>query len=117
MSEQSVFHAAFFRSRPFLFIFTLGGFLVWWLVWLIQSRTKTITIANSRITYSTGILSKNTTECKLSSISSVQIVQSVGQRIFGCGDVIVNTSGDVPEVVAKGFVNPNKIKQIIDRQT
>lgn len=117
MAEQQTFHAAFFRSRPFTFIITVGGFFFWWIVWLIQSRSEKLTIDNGKITYNTGIISKNAVECKLERVSSVQVRQSVGQRIFGCGDIIVNTAGDVPEIVALGFVNPNKIKQIIDSQS
>lgn len=117
MSEQQVFYAAFFRSRPFIFCITLGGLGVWWIVWLIQARSKKLTVANGRITYSHGILSKNAIECKLERVSSVQVTQSVGQRIFGCGNVIVNTAGDVPEIIALGFVNPNIIKQTIDSQS
>jgi uncharacterized membrane protein YdbT with pleckstrin-like domain len=117
MTDQKEFYAAFFRSRPLLFIITAGGFMVWWIVWLIDARSRKLTIANGRIIYSHGILSKNATECKLERVSSVQVTQTLGQRIFGCGDVIVNTAGDVPEITAQGFVNPNKIKQMIDSQS
>lgn len=117
MSDQKEFYAAFFRSRPLLFIITAGGFMVWWIVWLIDARSRKLTIENGRIIYSHGILSKNATECKLERVSSVQVTQTLGQRIFGCGDVIVNTAGDVPEIIAQGFVNPNKIKQMIDSQS
>ena len=114
MADQQVFNASFFRSRPFIFCITLGGFFMWWIVWLIEARSRKLTIANGRITYSQGILSKNATECKLERVSSVQVTQTFGQRIFGCGDVVVNTAGDVPEIIALGFANPNKIKQMID---
>lgn len=117
MNHQNTFHAAFFRSRPFTFIFTLGGFFVWWIVWLIQSRTEKLTIANGKIIYNNGIISKNVVECKLERVSSVHVRQSLGQLIFGCGDIVVNTSGDVPEIIALGFVDVKKIKQIIDDQS
>jgi uncharacterized membrane protein YdbT with pleckstrin-like domain len=114
MSDSQEFNASFFRSRPLTFILTFGGLGMWWIVWLIEARSRKLTIANGRITYSHGILSKNATECKLDRVSSVQVTQTFGQRIFGCGDVIVNTAGDVPEIIAQGFSNPNIIKQMID---
>jgi uncharacterized membrane protein YdbT with pleckstrin-like domain len=91
--------------------------MVWWVVWLIEARSRKLTIADGRVVYSHGILSKNVVECKLQGVSSVQVTQTIGQRIFGCGNVIVNTAGDIPEIMAQGFVNPNRIKQIIDSQS
>ena len=112
MSEK-VYNAAMFRSRPFTFI--IGAcFLFPVLYWFLLSRSERINISGNRITYSTGLLSKNDVECDLSRVSSVTIKQSVGQRIFGAGDVVVNTAGDVPEIEAFGFANPNEIKKAID---
>ena len=117
MAQQNTFHAAFFRSRPFTFILTLGGFGIWWVVWLLRSRSEKLTVENRKIIYNQGIISKNAVECKLERVSSVQVRQSIGQRIFGCGDIVVNTAGDVPEIIAIGFVKPNQIKKVIDSQS
>ena len=111
--EDKIYYAAMFRSRPLIFI--IGAcFLFPVLYWFLLSRSEKLTISGNRITYSTGLLSKNAVECDLSRVSSVKIVQSVGQRIFWAGDVIVNTDGDKPEIEAYGFPNPNEIKKAID---
>lgn len=113
--EEKVYYAAMFRSRPFTFII-LAMTMVMPLYWYLLSKSEKLTIANGRITYSHGLLSKNDTECDLSRVSSVQVKQSLGQRIMGAGDIIVNTAGDVPEIEAIGFVSPNEIKKAIDAQ-
>ncbi len=113
MSDK-IFYAAFFRSRPFTFIFTMGGFMFGALYWYLLAKSEKISFSDNRIIYSQGLLSKNDIECDLSRVSSVQVRQSVGQRIFGAGDVIVNTAGDRPEIEALGFANPNEIKKAID---
>ena len=110
---EKIFYAAMFRSRPFTFIIGCATIILP-LYWFLLARSEKITFSNGRIIYSKGLLSKNDTECDLSRVSSVQVKQSVGQRIFGAGDVIVNTAGDVPEVEALGFANPNEIKKAID---
>ena len=117
MSNSHVFYGAFFRSRPFTFILTLGGFFVWWLVWWLEARSKKIIVGNGKISYSSGILSKNIVDCKIEKITTLQIRQTFGQRIWGCGDIIVFTAGDIPEIVATGFLAPNKIKQLVDSQS
>ena len=113
--EEKVYYAAMFRSRPFTFIILAATFVMP-LYWYLLSKSERLTISNGRITYAYGLLSKNETECDLSRISSVQVKQSLGQRIMGAGDIIVNTAGDVPEIEAIGFANPNEIKKAIDAQ-
>lgn len=113
--EEKVYYAAMFRNRPLIFIM-LAATVVMPLYWYLLSKSEKLTITNGRITYSYGLLSKNNTECDLSRVSSVQVKQSLGQRIMGAGDVIVNTAGDVAEIEAIGFVNPNEIKKSIDAQ-
>ena len=112
MSEK-IYYAAMFRSRPFTFI--IGCMLIFPpLYWFLLAWSEKLTFSDGRIIYSRGLLSKNDTECDLNRVSSVQVRQSVGQRIFGAGDVVVNTAGDVPEIEALGFANPNEIKKAID---
>lgn len=111
--KEKIYYAAMFRSRPFTFI--IGCMFVFPpLYWYLLSRSERITFSGDKIIYSKGLISKNDTECDLGRVSSVQVRQSVGQRIFGAGDVVVNTAGDVPEIEALGFANPNEIKKAID---
>jgi uncharacterized membrane protein YdbT with pleckstrin-like domain len=113
--NEKVYNAAMFRSRPFTFI--IGCFFLFPpLYWFLLSKSEKLTVSNGRITYSKGLLSKNEIECDLKRVSSVQVKQSIGQRIFGAGDVVVNTAGDIPEIEALGFANPNEIKKAIDSE-
>jgi hypothetical protein len=41
------------------------------------------------------------------------VKQSFSNRIFGTGTIELYTSGDNPEIVAKGMPDPNKVREII----
>jgi uncharacterized membrane protein YdbT with pleckstrin-like domain len=105
-------YASFFRCRPFSFVI-LGWLIIPLLYWYLKSRSEKIIIENGELFYESGILSKNRTELKLSQIRTVKVSQSLFNRIFGCGNLEVFTSGDLPEVVLIGFPNPNVIRDII----
>jgi len=110
MSYQT--NAAFFRSRPFEFL--LFGWLIFPLIyWYIQSISSKLTIDEGELLYESGILSKDKTEIQISSIRTVKIYQSLTNRIFGVGTISIFTSGDSPEVVLKGFPQPNYLRELL----
>ena len=103
-------NSAFFRSRPFQFVFF--GWLIFPLIhWYLESLANKVTIAEGQLLYERGIFSKDRTEIQLSSIRTVKIYQSLINRIFGVGTVSVFTSGDMPEVVLEGFPKPSLLRE------
>lgn len=107
-----------FRNNPVLFVlavlliaaFGIGIVILLW--WYVVSRSQTLTITEDELRYEKGILSKARSEVRLTSIRSVRINQTLGQRIFGTGDIEVYTAGDSPEITAKGLPDPNRIREL-----
>ncbi|HUV32685.1 MAG TPA: PH domain-containing protein [Devosiaceae bacterium] len=111
-------HPPMFRNRPVLFVlsvlliaaFGLGLLILMW--WFVVSRSQTLTITDDELRYEQGILSKARSELRLTSIRSVRVNQTLGQRIFGTGDVEIFTAGDMPEVTLQGMPEPNRIREL-----
>lgn len=107
-----------FRNNPLLFLlfvvlilaFGLGLILLLW--WYVVSKSKSLTITDEELRYEVGILNKQRSEIRLSSIRSVRINQSFWQRIFGTGDLDIFTAGDNPEVTSKGMPDPGRIREL-----
>ena len=81
-----------------------------------KAKQESLVISNNRVTYNFGAISKDQTDIKLDRISRVRVDQSIFQRMMNTGDVCVYVSGDKADMVAKGFVDPNGIKKLIDDQ-
>ena len=110
--ERVQYNAAFFRSRPFSFVFF--GWSVFPLIfWYVQSLSNKIILEGNTILYEVGILSKNRTEIEIDKIRTIKVVQSLSDRIFGAGDIELYTSGDDPEIILRGFPSPNVIKDAL----
>jgi len=110
---------AMFRNNPILFIasvlliaaFGLGLLIL--LVWYVKCKSEVLTITQDELHYVRGILSKSRSEIRLSSIRSLQVDQSLFQRMFGTGDIKIYTAGDNPEIVVAGMPNPHEIRELI----
>ncbi|UTS82748.1 PH domain-containing protein [Phaeobacter piscinae] len=108
-----------FRDKPFRFAFYLIttpiligiiGFGVWYLACL----ANRLTVTKHQMTREVGILSKERTEVALESIRSVNVKQSLMNRIFDTGQVSISTIGDNPEIVLSGLPRPNEIRTIVN---
>jgi len=92
-------------------IIGLSIFVSWWLT-VINTR---LTITEKRLTLREGILSKNIHEVFVSDIRSVQIQQTLLQRILGTGTVEVSGAATVEaEIRIHGIPNAYKVKNCID---
>ncbi len=88
-----------------------GGLFFWW----VRAINIKFTVSNERITFRTGILSKNIKEVFLSDIRSVEIEKTVMQRIMGISRVeISSAASSEAEIIVDGIPNAYKIKTIID---
>ncbi len=107
-----------FRNHPLGFVisilliaaFGLGILILLW--WFIKARSEVLTITDTELRYEVGILNKAHSEVQLSSVRSVRVNQTLGQRIFGTGDVEVFTAGDRPEITAKGMPDPGRVREL-----
>lgn len=107
-------HPAMFRAHPFLFILLLisvVGLLaigVWWL----RTKGERLALSDREVLMERGLLAKQRTEIALSSIRSVRITQTFGQRIFDVGNVELFSAGDIAEIAVKSMPRPGRIRNI-----
>ena len=92
-----------------LLLITLPIALYEWL----RLRTMEHGVANKRVIFKHGIISRNTEEMKLGSIETVRIDQSVWGRILGFGDIRVTGKG-ISDVVFRRMNDPMELKRQIE---
>jgi uncharacterized membrane protein YdbT with pleckstrin-like domain len=74
-----------------------------------------LTVTESKTTLRTGILSKNVNEVFHSDVRSIQVNQSLFQRIFGVGSIGISSAGQSSiEIVAAGIPDPNTVRELIN---
>jgi uncharacterized membrane protein YdbT with pleckstrin-like domain len=111
-------HPKMFKNHPILFVILLGscvfgvGFILLG-VWYLKNKASKLTITNSEILYEEGLLSKSRSELSLNAVRTVNVKQTLANRMFGTGTVSIYTAGDSPEIVAAGFPNPHRIRDAI----
>lgn len=84
-------------------------------IWWLATRSDHLVIRDDELVWTHGLLSKNYTEIKLSSVRTVRLHQSLLQRILNAGDIKIYTSGDDPELIVRGLPNPNRLRELIKR--
>ncbi|WPL19144.1 Bacterial membrane flanked domain protein [Thiorhodovibrio winogradskyi] len=92
-------------------IAAIGAFnlLRWWLTCLVDQ----LEIYPNEIIWTHGLLAKNYTEINMGSVRTVQVHQSLLQRLVGAGDLLIFTTGDEPELAVHGLPRPNEIREHI----
>jgi uncharacterized membrane protein YdbT with pleckstrin-like domain len=84
--------------------------VAWW-----KRRGLTLTILPDRIVLERGVLSKQVTDLFISDVRAVEVRQSMIQRMFRVGTVVIATAaGDASdEIVAHGMPHPLAIKDLV----
>ena len=116
MSETWLYdeHPAMFRAHPLLFILLLVSVVgilaigIWWL----RCKGERLMVSEREVMMERGLLSRQRTEIALSSIRSVRITQTLGQRIFGVGHIELFSAGDYAEIAIKNMPRPDRIRAI-----
>ncbi|MGD0010379.1 MAG: PH domain-containing protein [Terriglobia bacterium] len=85
--------------------------LLWPLKRHFRNRFTKMTILDDRLRYETGILSRNTRNVQLSKVQDVTVHQRIGQRIFGVGDLSIETAG---KSSWEAIVNIDRPQEIAD---
>ena len=83
------------------------------LLWkLLANKCKTYIVTNKRFYYESGILTKDKIDIPYSKINDIQLKQTIFQRIFGAGNILIYTGNDSPISII-GIDNPNELKNRI----
>lgn len=94
-----------------LVVFAVAAIIL--MIWWIPTRMDRLTITGEQMIWTHGLIAKQYTEIHLHSIHAVRVNQTLTQRLFGVGDIMVYTSGDEPELVVEGLPRPRKIRRIV----
>jgi uncharacterized membrane protein YdbT with pleckstrin-like domain len=74
--------------------------LIWGFARYLAYITTEFGVTSQRVVMKKGLIGIATREIMLSRIEAIQVLQSIGGRIFGYGDVIVTGTGGTNEVFA-----------------
>jgi uncharacterized membrane protein YdbT with pleckstrin-like domain len=73
-----------------------------------------MTILDDRLRYESGLLSRTTRTILISKVQDVTVHQRIGQRIFGVGDVSIETAGEASRETIFNIDRPQEIADHIN---
>lgn len=98
-----------------LFAIALFADVVGIAVWKVLTLRVGLAITNKRTTKRLGLLSRSTSEVLHDNIRNVKIDQSLWQRVWNVGTLMISSSGqDDIEIEMKNVPRPRELAKIID---
>jgi uncharacterized membrane protein YdbT with pleckstrin-like domain len=89
--------------------------LLWPIKRHLQRQTVKLTLAGDKLRYETGFASKSMRIIQLSKVQDVRVIQSFWQRMFGVGDISIETAGENSRLVVENLDGPRELaEQITD---
>jgi uncharacterized membrane protein YdbT with pleckstrin-like domain len=89
--------------------------LLWPLKRHLQRQTVKLTIAGDKLRFETGLASKSMRIIQIPKVQDVRVLQSFSQRIFGVGDISIETAGESSRLVVENLDRPRELaEQITD---
>lgn len=85
--------------------------LLWPIKRHIQRQTVKVTIAGDKLRYEVGLFSKSTRIIQLPKVQDVRVVQSMGQRMFGVGDIAIETAGENSRLTVENLDRPQELAE------
>jgi putative membrane protein len=90
--------------------------LIWPLPAALRRQFIKITISGDRLRYETGAFAKSTRTMQLSKLQDVRVDQNVTQRMFGVGNLSLETSGETSRLTIEDVDSPQALAdEIMDR--
>ncbi len=93
--------------------------LVWllWSLWhFVQWWFTRFTVSNYRVVGRRGVLARSGVEIPLDRVSNVNFNQSIVERIFGAGDLVIESSGQDGQSRFSDIRHPDDVQLLIHRQ-
>lgn len=98
----------------------LSVFLIVWVPWaawhFVQWWFIRCTVSNYRVVWRRGVLSRTGVEIPLDRVSNVNFHQSIIERMFGAGDLIIESSGQDGQSRFSDIRHPDEVQLVIHRQ-
>ena len=89
--------------------------LLWPVRFHLRNRMTRITILDDKLRYETGFFAKTTRTILVSRIQDLTVHQRVGQRIFGVGDLSIETAGESSRLTIPEIDRPQEIADHINQ--
>jgi len=83
--------------------------LVWPLIAHLRNRMTRIEILEDKLRFDTGFLTKTTRTILISRIQDLTVSQRLGQRMFGIGDLSIETAGETSRVTIPQIDRPQEV--------
>src|SRR5580704_18414056 len=83
--------------------------LLWPLKRHIQRQAVKLTIVGEKLRYETGLSSRSTRIIQLPKVQDVRAVQSLAQRMFGVGNLSIETAGEGSRLIIENLDNPQRL--------
>ena len=80
-----------------------------------RNRLTKMTILDDRLRYETGLLSRTTRTILVSRVQDVTVRQRLGQRLFGLGDLSIETAGEASRLTISQVDRPQEIADRINQ--
>ena len=87
--------------------------IIWPIKRHIQRQSIKLTISGDKLRYETGIGSKSTRIILLPKVQDVRVIQSVGQRMLGVGDISIETAGENSRLLVENLDRPQQLAEQI----
>jgi uncharacterized membrane protein YdbT with pleckstrin-like domain len=79
----------------------------------LRRQLTTISITGGRLRYESGMASKSTRTIQLAKVQDVRVDQTLGQRMFGVGDLSIETAGEASRLTIADVDNPQSLADTI----
>ena len=87
------------------FVVVIAGFIRWW--------TTQHVITNERLIHRTGLIAKAGKEIPLEVINDVTFTQSMFERLFGTGDLLIESAGTHGQSRYSDIPDPERVQSLI----
>jgi len=96
------------RSKPWIMAVP-AVLLIWPIRRHIARQFTKATIAGDKLRYEVGMLGKSTRNISLPKVQDARVDQSVIQRIFGVGDLAIETAGETSRLSIRNVDQPQQV--------
>jgi uncharacterized membrane protein YdbT with pleckstrin-like domain len=90
-----------------------AALILWPLERMMRRQFIKITISGDKLYAQSGFLSKSTRIIQAPKIQDVRVAQSLGQRMFGVGDIAIETAGEASRLTLHNVDKPQELAEYI----
>ena len=104
-----------FGQAPPIVAFVPALLLLWPLNRHIRRQFTRMTISGDKLRYETGMLSRHTRIIQITKVQDVRFDQTLGQRMWGVGNISLETAGETSQLVMRNVDSPDHVAEDILR--